>query len=230
MSVRKYLPRRGKLFLAVVALFAVCLCFFLAVFWWNGREYAEVTFEEEYFLLVRDCETTTASAIKGQVYHSGGAGYLIGEDTVVVACYFSRNDAEFVQGVMHGKGVETRILEYAPKVLYLEGDRASEAERIAANAKTADTCARILFDTANGLERSTLSQEEARRAVRGVVSSLKGLREGNEGGAYGRWNNALQQAERRGAEITSGLLFAKDLRYLQVELCVAVSKIAELFG
>lgn len=230
MNLRKHLPRRGKVFLAVVALFAVSVCFLLAVFWWSGREYTEVSLEETYYLLVRDCETTTAGAVSGQVYLSGGAGYLIGEDTVVVACYFSMEDAEFVQETMRGKGVETHILEYAPNVLRLEGDRALEAERIAANANTADTCARILFDTANGLERSSLSQEEARSAVRGVVSSLKGLREGNGDGAYARWNAALKQTERRGTEVASGILFAKDLRYLQVELCIAVSQIAELFA
>ena len=227
--MKKALSRRGKSVICVAVLFVVCACLFLAVFWWNGRDYTELTLEEEYYLLVRDCKTTTASAVSGQVYLSGGAGYLIGEDTVVVACYFTKNDAEFVQETMRAKGGETHILEYKPEALYLYGDRAVEAAAIQSNAKTADTCARILFDTANGLERSTLTQDEARTAVRGVVSSLKGLREGNEGDIYARWNTALQRTERRGRELSSGILFAKDLRYLQVELCVAVSEISQMF-
>ena len=82
-----------------------------------------------------------------------------------------------------------------------------------------DHLAHILYDTANGLERSELSQREAKAALSGVVSSLKGLIAGNGGDVFALWNIELNAAQRRGTEISDGLLFAKDLRYLQAMLC-----------
>ena len=173
---------------------------------------------------MRDCQDTTASAVQGQVYFSGGAGYLLdGGNAVVLACYFTERDAQFVQRTLSEKGIETRIELRQAGRLSLHRKLTKEAGRVLANADTADVCARILFDTANGLERTELSQEEARAAVKGVVQSLKGLREENAGKAFERWNLLLTRAERRGKEIASGILFAKDLRYLQVELCLAVA-------
>ncbi len=223
--------RRGwKAFFLLLALFSGVVALFLGALRWSTRKYAEVVFDEEYFFLVQDCVSETAGAVAGQVYLSGGAGYLLGDDAVVLACYFSEEDAHFVQENMAGKGVETRIVRRASDPLSLEGDRAALSEQVRANARTADSCARMLFDAANGLERAELSQEEARTAVKGVRASLKGLRAANGEGDFAAWNALLLRAERRGAEIASGILFAKDLRYLQAELCFAVSEIAEVFS
>ncbi len=219
---------RGGL-LAALALFLGVICVLAGIFWWNGREEATLEQDREYFLLVRDCTGETAAAVAGQVYFSGGAGYLLGNE-VVIACYFSERDAAFVQSGMAERGVETRLRRIAPSVCILHGDAAGEAARIRSNAETADSCARILFDAANGLERTDLSQETARAAVEGVVSSLAGLRKGNAGKVYGEWNARLLSAGRRGREIASGILFAKDLRYLQVDLCLAVSSLSEYFA
>ena len=204
---------------------------FVGIFWWNGRAYSKVSLEEKYFLLVRDCEDTTAAVVAGQTYSSGGAGYLLDVgDQVALACYFSVRDAEFVQGVMAEKGVETHVVELSPAEFSLNGKRAEERAHIVANANTADTCARILYDTANGLERTELTQDEARAALTGVVKSLKGLRESNEGDLYTLWNAALYEAEREGREVAAGILFAKDLRYIQIRLCLAISNIENYFS
>lgn len=237
MSVyRKSTARRAQgafIFLAVVAGFVITVCLFVALFWWYGRDYARVSLDTTYYFLVRDCEDTTASAVSGQVYLSGGAGYLLevgAESTVVLACYFQETDAEYVQAVMTEKGVETRVLALTAKDFTLNGNAAAEQSRIASNAQTADTCARILYDTANGLERTDVSQEEARSALRGVVRSLKGLQTENTASLYTAWNAALYQAAKRGTELSEGILFAKDLRYLQVELCLMVVGAGEYFS
>ncbi len=211
------------MFVAVLAVFLFTVCLFVGVFWWYGRDYARVCMDRTYYFLVHDCEDTTASAVAGQAYASGGAGYLIevdGKSAVVLACYFSQTDAERVRTSMSEKGVETGLLALTAEEFTLNA--AEEKGRVEANLATVETCARMLYDTANGLERTEVSQEEARAAVRGVVSSLKGLRQDNAGGLYDRWNAELMRAERRGTEIAEGIRFAKDLRYLQVELLLAV--------
>lgn len=215
-------------FLDVFGIFVLCVCLFVGIFHLNGLQSTEVEFPQKYYFLARECEETTSSAVAGQVYFSGGAGYLLeanGQSAVALACYFTQEEAESVQRTLSEKGTETLILEMAPKTVTLHGEKTEEKERILSNAKTLDTCAKILYDAANGLERTTLSQEEARAAVRGVVKVLSGLRTENGSECYSRWNVCLKEAERRGIEIAEGILFAKDLRYLQVQLCYSAATI-----
>ena len=223
--------RRGG-FLAALAVSVVLVFLFVGYVFWCGRDYARVSFPQKYWLLVRDCEDTTAAAVTGQSYISGGAGYYLEterEQSVALACYYRESTAQSVQRNMREKGVETRLLVLSPPDLSLSGSDAAQAKRIAANAETLDSCARILYDTANGLERATLSQEEARAAVKGVTASLKGLSGGNDGSFYATWNGELEKARRRGVELAQGILFAKDLRYLQIELCVLVANVNNYF-
>lgn len=220
-------------FLCVLAMFLFVVALFAGVFFCQGRKSVRVWEEREYYFLVRDCEAATASAVAGQVYLSGGAGYLMetdGQSCVVLAGYFRLSDAERVQSSMEEKAIETRILSLSTASFVLEGEAAEEKTRVEGNLETAETCARILFDAANGLERTSLSQEEARAALRGAMKSLKGLREGNAAGLYSRWNAELSAAERRGAETAEGILFAKDLRYLQVWLLLSVVNAEEYFS
>lgn len=223
---RKLRLESGALtFFTVLGVFLFTVCLFFGLFWWYGRDYARVSLDKRYYFLVRDCEDATASAVAGQVYLSGGAGYLlesVGQNAVVLSCYFKETDGERVQGAMKEKGVDSRLLAISSVDFTLDGGFAQYRERIEANVETVETCAKILYETANGLERTDVSQAEARAAARGVIASLKGLRQGNEESFFGLWNHRLLNAERRGREIAEGILFAKDLRYLQVELCLAI--------
>ena len=113
--------------------------------------------------------------------------------------------------------------------LTLKGKSVAARDRIVANAETADSLARLLYDTANGLEQAKLSQAEARSALVGAVSSLGGLMADNGDGVFSLWNTALKEAHRRGVELAEGLLFQKDIRYLQTLLCDRIVNIAEYF-
>ena len=225
-TYRKNRSRRSAAtFFAALAVFLLTVGLFVGVFFWYGEEEARVSFEREYYFLVRDCEETTAAAVAGQVYRAGGAGVSLetaGESCVVLACYFRITDAERVQGAMEEKGAAARILTLGTSDFALEGENAPLKGRVEGNLETAETCARILYDAANGLERASLSQEEARAAVRGIVKALKGLRVNNGESLFARWNAGLISAERRGTEIADGILYAKDLRALQAALCLAI--------
>lgn len=232
-AIKLHRSRTLASFIAVLAVFLFTLCTFVGVFWWSGREYAHLSFSQKYYFLVRDCEATTAAAVAGQVYVSGGSGYCIevgGESAVVLSCYFKKETAGSVCESMQAKGEEVRVVALAPDDMYLNGNLAKESARISDNAETVDSFARLLYDTANGLERTELSQDEARAAVRGVQKSLNGLRSENDGEAYGRWNAVLVEAERRCGESADGILFSKDVRYIQAFLCYAVANIGDYFG
>lgn len=226
--------RRGGLtaFIAVLAVFLFTVCMFVGVFRWNGRDRAHLSFTQKYYFLVRDCEAATAAAVAGQVHVSGGSGLQIqtgGDYAVVVSCYFREETALSVRDGMTEKGVETRVIMLAPDDFCLYGKSAAEGNRVISNAETADSCARLLYDTANGLERTEISQTAARAAVRGVRNSLKGLRTENGDGFYARWNAALKEAERKCAECADGILFAKDVRYIQSMLCFSVVNLGTYF-
>ncbi len=224
-----------KRLLKIISLFiaaTVTIVLFLVVFVsLDGRDYARVRFPQKYFFLVKDCEEASVSAVAGDVYLSGGAGYYLErEGAVAVACYFKKTNAESVMHNLESKGTQTRVSAHAPKDFVLRGKKTAGRVRILKNAETVDSCARLLYDTANGLERFQINQSEARAAVRGVVSAIRGLREGNTSGLYSLWNTVLIEAERRGTEIADGLLFQKDLRYLQVFLCDRVVNISDYFS
>ena len=231
----RYARRRGRggIFFAAILVFVFSVCLFIGIFWWNSRAAETIARDTSYYFLVKSCEDTTASAVAGEVYFSGGAGYLTEEgNAVVLACYFTEEAAHSVQDGLRVKGVETQIVKRSTAEIELDGKLAEEKKRIVANAETVETCALILYDTANALERTDCGQDEARAALNGVVKVLKGLREENAaiGAVYDVWNAELLRAERKGREIASGILFAKDLRYLQVQLCFSNLNLGECFA
>ena len=197
----------------------------------GGQGYVRVSFDKDYYFLVKDCEEATVTAVSGDVYSSGGAGYFMENDNAVaIACYFKETSAQSVQKNLAMKGTETRLIVRSPSDLVLRGRKSSYKEQIQSNLETVDTLAHILYDTANGLERSELSQKEAKAALSGVVSSIRGLIEANEDTVFSLWNTALKEAQRRGAELGDGLLFAKDLRYVQTMLCDKTADFANYFA
>lgn len=222
--------RGGTIFCVAIFLFIVVLTLLVGVFEWNFRSAAEVQTGYTYYFLVRDCESATAGAVAGESYGSGGAGYLLeGDNAVVLACYYDESDAAAVRDTMSAKGVSVRILTRSSNSFKLDADHASERARVEANARTVDAASRVLYDAANSLERTEISQEEARAALKGVALSLAGLASENEGPLYALWNVEVLRAERKCRELSEEIVFAKDLRYLQIGLCMAVLGQGEFF-
>ncbi len=204
------------------------LVLFVAI---GGEGYARVSFQRNYYFLVKDCEETTVTVVSGDIYSAGGAGYFLeGDNAVAIACYFKESSAESVRKSLEEKGTETRLVVRSPEDLVLRGSKSAYKAQIEGNLETVDGFAHILYDTANGLERSELSQKEAKAALSGVVSSLRGLIAGNEGEVFALWNAGLKEAERKGSELVGGLLFAKDLRYLQTMLCDKAINLTNYFA
>ena len=220
------LPRGGSVLSAACFLFILLITFFAGVF---GSAGAKVDAGLCYYFLVRDCESTTAGAVSGESYAAGGAGYLWEEEgAVVLACYFEEADATFVAHTMSERGVFVRVIERRTEPFPLRDGK--ERARIEANARTLDSCARLLYDTANGLERLDFGQEEARARLLGVAKTLTGLAEDNGEGAFGLWNAELLQEARRARALSEDLLFPKDVRYLEVALAFSVLNAGEYFA
>lgn len=218
---------RGALFAATLLFFftlSVCIGIFA-----HGRNFAAVDISKRYFFLVRDCESATAGAVAGESYYAGGAGYLMDEGTsVVLAGYYSKSDATVVGGTMSERGVKVRVLEREISTFGVNGDAAEFAVRIESCADVLDTLSRMLFDAANGLERNTATQEEARAAVLGVAKSLAGLK--TDGEVFSLLDPELSRMQRRAKELAAGILFANDLRYLQVRMLFTILNFDQYFA
>ena len=226
MFSRYRLTRSG--FWIAVGAFAILVGLFIGIVILAGSPVGRIEVDDEFYFLVRECRASTSAAVVGEVYAAGGAGYPDG-DTVVLACYYSKADARRICSLMEDRGENVSVLDRAVPDITLRGDMAEAADRVLANYKTVDSCARLLFDAANGLERGSLTQKEAKAALGGVADSLKGLRTGNAGDGFSAWNRELYRLEREGRDRLDGILFAKDLRYLQVSLCYALLGMGSCF-
>lgn len=217
-------------FVSILGVFLFTVCLFVGVFWFYGRREEKISLEKTYYFLVRDCEDETASAVAGEVYLFGGAGYLLesaGKTSVALACYFKESDCLRVQTTLEEKGIFARLLSLSTKEFRVESKTLKK--KIEETISTVDDCAHILYETANGLERAELTQDEARAALKGVNTSLRGLSL-EEDEAFALWDHALLKAEQRGKEISEGILFAKDLRYLQIQICMEILSADVYFG
>lgn len=212
---------RLKDLLISVAAFAVCLAVFLVLVIYTGRPREEVSLGLEYYFLVRDCEESTSAAVVGEVYSFGGAGYLDGEN-VILACYYTKSDARRVCSLMEQRGENVYVQSRALKSLTLRGEDVNYKDRIAANAETAESVARLLYETANGLETGSLSQASAKNNLKGAADALNGLISMNDAPIFEKWNRKLYSAASAIRTGAGTLLFSKDVRYLQVELCLSL--------
>ena len=215
--MQRYRLRVKGLIISVLA-FIACLAIFLVLVFYTGRARADVTLDLKYYFLVRDCDDSTSAAVVGEVYSAGGAGYLDGE-SVILACYDAKADARRVCSLMEQKGETVHVTERELKSLTLRGDRARYGEKVKENAETAKSVARLLYDTANGLETGTLSQSLAKANVKGAADALNGLIARNGDKIFEAWNRTLYAVAADLRDVTGGLLFAKDVRYVQISLC-----------
>lgn len=219
MIQRRSLRLKGLLI--AVAAFALCVAGFLALIISAGRPREDVSLDFDCHFLVRGCSDSTSAAVVGEVYSAGGAGFLYG-DSVILACYYTKADARRVCSLMEQAGEEVFVLSRSFENFTLRGDDARLAEKVKGNAETAQSAARLLYDTANGLERGAMSQTAAKANLKGVTDALEGLISSNEEGLFDRWDRTLEPIARQARERARGILFAKDVRYLQVSLSCAL--------
>ncbi len=221
----------GTVFVTAVLLFMIILSLFVGIFEWNGGSKAEIDLAYDYYLLVRDCSVSTAGAVAGESYAAGGAGYLLEQENVVVlACYYSEAEANSVSQAMLKSGIETRLVNRRFQPFTLLKEAAEERKNIEAEADTVQACGKVFYDLANGLERGELTQAQARASAEGAASALGGLVKTGEKQCYALWNAALGRWKRRARELSEGILFAKDLRYLQVEICLSLAQLCDFFA
>ena len=227
-TMRIRLRQGGIVFTAALFLFIALLAVFVGVFARRGD--GPIGLSLTYHFLVRRCDHATAAAVAGDAYLAGGAGYLLeNEGLVVLAGYYSKEDATYVGHTMSERGVEVSVVTRTLDDFSTGREHAALRGQIEDELTTLDALSRLLFDAANGLERG-LGQQDAHAALQGAAASLDGLVGGNEGEYFKLWNVELLRIKRRAKETDAGLVFAKDLRYLQVAILVTILRAPVYFS
>lgn len=223
--------KKLQAFVLGVFVFFAAMLFCVAAVAIGGQNFARIGFSKSYYFLIVSCTATSAVVVSGDIYASGGAGYYMEEENAVaIACYFKETSAQSVQRNLQAKGTQTELVKRSAANLVFRGKKSGYKQQIESTLETVDLLAHILYDTANGLERSELTQKQAKAAVEGVASSLSGLRGVGSDEFFFGWNTGLSEAERRAKELSQGLLFSKDLRYLQAMLCDKIVRMADYFA
>ncbi len=182
-----------------------------------------------FYFLVLPVEDKTVSAWSQNVYVSGGAGYVFThekQDYVALASYPTQAVAEGVQGTLQEKGQEVLILPLTLNALYFVGRENVEAQAsVEGTVTTLLGCTQLLYNTANGVDSGQYTQNEARA----VIDELKRVLVGLQSEGLAAFDNLLGGAVKECTAMTSGIIYAKDIRYLQLSLSHGLYSLQEVF-
>jgi hypothetical protein len=185
------------------------------------------TVDKTFYFLAEEAGESV-SVFAQSVYNSGGAGYPYeadGKSYSVLAAYNALEEAQTVADTMAAKGRETTVLPVTVGTFYFTTRAlAAEAEETEGVVTTVLQCADVLYSAANKLETGEYAQTEGRACIEGISLALNGLRE--EGSA----GELLVCGREKCAEIASGVVYAKDLRYLQIELIGGIIDLQKIYS
>ncbi len=185
-----------------------------------------------FYFLVSEEENAPASA--ENIYLDGGAGYVMSRgktDYAVISCYFNETDAKTVKNNLDRKKIASSVIAESGGKLYLK--KRSEklrAEQLAGCFRTLDSCISLLYDIANGAERGTYTQQALKRSLSAVKGVLSCLSEENRGGIFTDISVCAAKASEKIGEFSRGIIYAKDVRYVQVYLSDSYLRLASDFS
>ena len=128
-----------------------------------------------------------------------------------------------------GRGIRGKGQKHRLDGITLRGEDAAFAEKVKNTASTAESVARLLYDTANALERGTADQKAAKGNVKGAADALEGLAAADSEPLFAKWDLAVRNVARAAREKSRDILFAKDVRYLQISLCCMLLDMGSYF-
>ena len=228
MSAALFWKKRISLVLSgVVSTLLVCV-FVVYAYFLTGIK--TITLEKSFYFLVSKSTHVQASA--QEIVQSGGAGYLLlqGErQYVAYSVYLSKTDGLKVQANVSSLGESVALVEKRAEKLYLK----SAAQR--ANIEKIQGA----FNSLYGL-LEVLDDEIARLSSGGTQESSKTVLEVLKkqfsflGAAYKKVFPAFSKVCEKATEdlfvILSDVIFARDLRYLQCELCDSYVQLTAAFS
>lgn len=226
--MRRWIPFFSFLFFFLLVGVSVLACFAGAA--------AKIEVGKTYYLLTLGEYDGPAAEEEGNYGQSvtGGAGYLWtnGErEYVVLACYLKEGQAQSVAAALLQKGIGTEVFPISLQQLALRAseDRA-DGERLSNAVGVADGVLQGLYQTANGLESGEYSQRQAKALLAELADRLRRQEQVVFAGEKGSYVMALARETRiRLEEICEKIIYARDIRYVLVSLCVSLCSLGEVY-
>ena len=229
----------GKIIAAASAVLIAATLFFAG----QTKTAEEVILNKRFYFLAAAGENTQSCVAAAN--SAGGAGVEVKIDNrvyVVFACYIGENGRELAEaaqseigartvyvasGVMQSgamQGVESEIVAQTRRALYLK--TAAEKRRkdeITGVLNTLDECANVLFNAAKAAESGEASQSALKETAKNTAAVFSCLAKftGRADKATKRCAAACGKLSEELQKIASEIVFARDLRRVQIGACLA---------
>lgn len=181
-----------------------------------------------YFLSVRADPGTVSVAAKSE-YSEGGAGYTFtsGKNNyVALAGYNDEREATIVRDNLKAKGKECEIVPLKVDSFYFTDKKeVAVYEETRGFVNTLLSCVDLAYETANRLEEGRFTQKEAGR----VLGEIGGVLEGAEATNVPAAAKLAREGSEKCDEITEDIIYAKEVRYLQLMLSEGIYDLQKLF-
>lgn len=211
-------------FISVAVILAATVCVCAAAFSCGGKT---LTFKTEfYFICYKSSDNyLSASSVSDAVSSYGGAGYILqsdGEYFVTVACYYTENDANAVRDSLARRDLNCFVLKKETEDYALPRSAESNARLYKGNLNTLTSLSSLAYACANGLDTGEYSQTDAKRVTGEILKNLNALRGANGGNCF---SGELKRLATVCEDASSGLVYSKDLRKLQIAIADTVINI-----
>lgn len=184
-----------------------------------------------FYFLVSEEMGADAAAEAGAL--GGGAGYVMereGREYAVLSCYFSLSDAQSVQDRLSDADVAVAVRAEEGGKLYLTGfSEKKNAERLKGCFSTLGSCIRILYELSAAADEG-MPQETLKDILGDVGGVLSRLAKENPDGIFSDLSACAASASEEIGRMSEGIVFAKDLRYMQVRLSDDYLRLADKFS
>lgn len=227
----KSISFRRKAFLLAGTLSAMCVLG--GVFYARALTRMQVVDCAQTFWFLVSEEENVAAAAQSVSLH-GGAGYVMrrkGEEYAVLACYFSQSAARAVGDNLEAKNLAVSVREESGGTLYLKkNSEKRSAEGLRGCFDTLSSCIRLLYDLSAAADTGGYTQQELRRLLADVGGVLSRLAEENRDGVFTDISACASAASAEIMRLRQDVVYARDIRYIQVWLSDSYLRLADEFS
>lgn len=190
----------------------------------------EIALNKRFYFLVTSGENVQTCL--AEAYLWGGAGIEMQADNrtyAVYACYTGENGkslAEAAQAAIGKRGVaeKTEIISQTRRALYLKTSAQKRRKNeISGVLDTLDECADVLYLSAKEAEQGQAGQIALKDTAKSAAMALSYLSKyaGEADEAAKRCATACGRVSEELKKIAAGIVYARDLRRAQIEICLA---------
>lgn len=181
---------------------------------------SKIHFKKEYYFVcytVRD-NAISADAISDTVSSFGGAGYVLEYDRnyyVIVACYYTDNEANRVKQNLLKRGLNCSVLSVETDDYPINSLSPSKEQLYLGNLNTLHSLSELCYKCANGLDTGEYNQSSAKGVLNDIKNGLSGLKAANSENCF------FSEIRRLIAEcdvIGDDYIYSKDMRKLQIAI------------